>query len=480
MRHLPLLRAGEPYRSKDTVVLRNVVGGEPVAEVGQANRGLIAKDLAAAPAARRVLGRRTVAELLDVCRRAASLFAEGDLTLDPFSGETQSPDDYVRQLSSTTGMPQALCRLNMEKVRFVLAEMEQVLGGLTRGLDLRVLDRGFIEQDGRTVAYVPQADVLGAVLPSNSPGVHSLWLPAIPLKIPLALKPGREEPWTPLRVCQALIEAGCPRQALHYYPAERSAGAEILLRSGRSMLFGDASTVGGFKDDPRVQLHGPGWSKVLIGPDAAPRWREHLDVLVGSVADNGGRSCLNASGVWTPGHGREIAEGLADRLASIEARSLDDPEARLAAFANRDVARRIAETIEDRLEIPGAIDLTALRRGHGPYVERDGLAFLLPTVVWCEQADHPLTGFELLFPFVTVVEAPADQICARIGATLVGTVLSDDPSFVRQALEARNIDRINLGPIPTGRVSWDQPHEGNLFEHLYHQRAFQAAAGAAG
>ena len=36
-----------------------------------------------------------------------------------------------------------------------------------------------------------------------------------------------------------------------------------------------------------------------------------------------------------------------------------------------------------------------------------------------------------------------------------------------------NVDRLNIGPIPTFRIGWDQPHEGNLFEHLYRQRAFQ-------
>ena len=30
--------------------------------------------------------------------------------------------------------------------------------------------------------------------------------------------------------------------------------------------------------------------------------------------------------------------------------------------------------------------------------------------------------------------------------------------------------------IPTPRIHWDQPHEGNLFEHLYKQRAFQMTA----
>jgi hypothetical protein len=36
-----------------------------------------------------------------------------------------------------------------------------------------------------------------------------------------------------------------------------------------------------------------------------------------------------------------------------------------------------------------------------------------------------------------------------------------------------DIGRLNLGPIPTTVLQWDQPHEGNLFEHLYQQRAFQ-------
>ena len=40
-----------------------------------------------------------------------------------------------------------------------------------------------------------QTPVLGAVLPSNSPGVHTLWLPAIPLQIGLVLKPGSQEIW---------------------------------------------------------------------------------------------------------------------------------------------------------------------------------------------------------------------------------------------------------------------------------------------
>ena len=162
-----------------------------------------------------------------------------------------------------------------------------MIAGLTRGLDLGTLDRGWGKQDGRTVSYLREADVLGAVLPSNSPGVHSLWIPAIALKVPLFLKPGSQEPWTPMRIAQALLAAGLPPGAVGYYPADHSCAAEILLRCDRSMLFGDESTLRPWRQDTRVQLHGPGWSKVLIGEDRIDGWEEHLELIV--VGVGGGR-----------------------------------------------------------------------------------------------------------------------------------------------------------------------------------------------
>jgi acyl-CoA reductase-like NAD-dependent aldehyde dehydrogenase len=479
MLHLPLLRGGRPYRSLEVRTLHDVRTGEPVAEVSQANGGLIAKDLAAAGDGRRALQALTVRELLEICRRAARLFAEADLPLGA-GGESQSPDDFVRQLSATCGLPETLCRFNLEKVRTVLDGMEAVLAGLTRGLDLAVLDAGKATENGRRLSYLRQTETLGAILPSNSPGVHNLWLPAPAVKVPVALKPGREEPWTPLRICQALMAAGLPPAALGFYPSDHKGAAEILLRCGRSMLFGDEATVRPWKGDARVQIHGPGWSKVLFGEDEATHWQRHLDLLVTSIAENGGRSCLNASGVWLPGGGhggRDLAEALAARLARIEALPLDHPEARLAAFPRPQVAHVISDLIDRHLRTPGAVDLTAAVRGErGRVAEAGGCTFLLPTLIWCEDPGHPLANTELLFPFAAVVEVPREEMLERIGPTLVATALTEDPSFERELLACPWIDRLNLGPIPTSRISWDQPHEGNLFAHLYRQRAIQASA----
>jgi hypothetical protein len=96
-------------------------------------------------------------------------------------------------------------------------------------------------------------------------------------------------------------------------------------------------------------------------------------------------------------------------------------------------------------------------------------------LIWCEDPDHPLAASEFLFPFAAVVETPQAELPERIGPTLVASAITDDASFQSDLINARNIDRLNLGALPTSRVSWDQPHEGNLFEHLYRQRAFQAA-----
>ena len=42
-------------------------------------------------------------------------------------------------------------------------------------------------------------------------------------------------------------------------------------------------------------------------------------------------------------------------------------------------------------------------------------------------------------------------------------------------IDATNIDRLNLGPVPTIQLNWLQPHEGNIVDFLFRARAFQLA-----
>ena len=478
MLHLPILRRGRPYRSVDVASVPHFRTRQPVVALSQANAGLVRRDLREESQGemRAALAALTTRELTQVCRRAAQSFMADTL---PAGDEAQSPEDYVRQLASTTGLPHVLGRRNMEKIRGVLERIEEVLSGLTRGVPLDVLDRGVGEGNGHAISFVPRTPTLGVVLPSNSPGVHALWVPTVALKAALVLKPGRAEPWTPYRLIQAFVKAGAPPDAFGYYPTDHAGAGEILRRCGRGIVFGDVASTRPWRADPRIEVHGPGLSKVLMGPDAAPEWARHLDVMVSSILDNGGRSCVNASGVWTTGSAPEIAEALAARLARVVPRAEDDPEAQLAPFADPEVARRISAMIDRDLDVPGAVDVTARHRAGGRVVEWQGATYLLPTVVLCESAEHPLANREFLFPFASVVPVRPEEIPGALGPTLATTAITADEALLARIVASPLLHRLNLGPIPTWQVSWDQPHEGNLFEHLYVRRAVQGRPGVA-
>ena len=477
MIHIPILRHGVPYKSLDVIPVPHHRTRETFAEMSQVNTGIIRRELRdeTQADARAALARIPFDRLLDICAQAADHFLSDTL---PLGDQEQSPDEYVQQLSATTGMPHVMVRRNMAKIAGVMREMRIVLRGLTRALDLSLLDAGFGEHAGHSLSFYPRTHSLGVVLPSNSPGVHSLWVPAIALKTPLVLKPGSAEPWSPFRIAQAFIRAGCPAEAFCYFPADHAGAGEILRRTGRSMFFGDVSAVGSWEGDPRVEIHGPGYSKVFIGDDQLASWEQHAALIASSIADNGGRSCVNASGVWvSASHAERVAAAIAERLVQIVPRGSDDEQAGLAPFADPRVAERISQQIDIGLETPGAREITGELRTGPRLVEFDGCTYLLPTIVLCDSPDHPLANREFLFPFAAVVKVTPQEMARMpepMGKTLVVSALTQDRALIDRLLMSRLVDRLNVGPIPTNVISWDQPHEGNLFEHLYARRSYQA------
>src|SRR5918993_1116120 len=477
MLHLPILRWGTPYRSVNQVVTPHFRTRQPFVSMSQANVGLIRRDLLKQGDARDTLQRIPVADLIAMANRAAGHFLNDTLPLDPDSGTMQTPQQYVEQVSATTGMPFSNVRRNMLKVHGVLDKVDEVLAGLTRGLDLSVLDSGYGTVHGQMLSYFARTDALGVVLPSNSPGVPPVWAPATVLKMPLVLKPGSAEPWTPLRMIYAWTKAGAPADVFAYYPTDHAGGNEILRSTGRGMVFGDVGSTKRWKADGRVEVHGPGYSKVVIGPDVADQWEQYIDVIAESMSNNGGRSCVNASGVWVTKHADAIAEALAKKLAAMVPRSAEDPAAVLAPFADPETAKRISATIEGDMagESGTARDVSAEVRGSDRVASAHGGNYLLPTVIRCD-AGHPLANREFLFPFASVVEVPESALPGQLGFSLVVTCISNNPALRARMIASPDVDRLNFGAIPTTRIGWDQPHEGNLFEHLYARRAIQRLA----
>jgi acyl-CoA reductase-like NAD-dependent aldehyde dehydrogenase len=445
--------------------------GEPIARIGQANGGLVRRDLRKAEKARDLLRELDCGEIIRRAQTAAELFENGTL---PLGDGSQTPADFVRQQSASSGLPEHMCRANIAKNAFVLRNMDRILDCLTRGLDLNILTRGYgLEDRGVIVSYQAMAPVLGAVLPSNSPGVHTLWLPVIPLQLGLVLKPGSQEPWTPYRVMAAFVEAGIPADVFGLYPGGHDTGQAVLATCQRSMIFGGQNTVEQYKGDPRVQVHGPGFSKILLGDDVVDDWEKYLDLMVESIYCNGGRSCINASSVWASRNTREIAAALAERLGPVDVKPPEDEDAGLAAFTVPGMGKAVWEMIEADL---GEEGVTHMTESYGPrLVELERCAYLRPAVVHCDSAERQIALKEYMFPFATVVECPQEQWVRKIGPTLVCSAITNDETLKRQLADATHIDRLNLGPIPTNRLNWLQPHEGNLIDFLFRSRAYQIA-----
>lgn len=472
--HIPAVRRGRAYESLDRVQLMDHERGVPVVSISQVNAGIIRKDLSGIAEGRAALKKLTVGTLIDICARAGEQFLNGTLPLDGPSHE-QSPGDYITNLSATSGLPHVMVRRNMAKIHHALTHMREILHGLTLGLDLSIIDRGYGEQAGTPVSYYPTTLALGLVMPSNSPAVNSLWLPAIALKIPVIIKPGREDPWTPYRLIQAFLAAGCPPEAFGFYPTDHEGAAKILKSCGRAVIFGDQNTTSPYAQDPAIQIHGPGYSKILIGGDEIERWPELADLMVSSISDNGGRSCINASSVVVPRYGREIAQALGERLGPVEPLPPADEEARLAGFANPKMADLIDASIEEGLKTEGAVEATAPFRSGPRKVRFQGGVYLRPTIVWCAGFDHPLSNREFLCPYASVVEIPQEDMPTQIGPSLAVTAITKDTAFIEQLLASPSIGRLNIGPISTMKISWDQPHEGNMFEFLYKRRSIERA-----
>ena len=470
--HIPIIRFGEVYESIDTLPVKDHRNGQVIANLSQANPGLIRRDLIKLKKQENELSSWPIEKLVKVIHDAGELFVTEPLPVG-IGNATHSLKQYVESLSATTGIPQVICRANMEKIRHVLTHIPNVLHGLTRGLDLAVLDGNICTMDHVDLCFFRSANSLGVIMPSNSPGVNSLWIPAIALKVPLIIKPGKYDPWTPWRLIQALIAAGIPKSIFCYYPTSHQGAETISEGCDKSILFGNQNTINQYSHNPNINVHGPGYSKIVIGEDKIDHWQDSLDEIVESVSINGGRSCVNASAIVVPSRRAEIANVLAEFFAEITPLPLDDPNACLAAYVDHNVAHGINGLIEEGLRSGGAVDRTADHRDQIRLTDLKGNPFLLPTVIECIDPEHPLAKTEFMFPYVSVVELPQKEIIKWLGPSLAVTAITEDPEFIQDLIHCPYINRLNLGPIPTTTIDWSQPHEGNLFDFLYQRRALQ-------
>ena len=352
MLHIPVLRWGEPYTSMEVDEVVHFATGEPIAEVSRANGGLIQRDMRKAQRARDVLREIPIDELIARVGKAGELYMNADAA----DGRRHADARRVRARAVGDHRPARAHVPREHEEERVRARRDAAASStsLTRGLVLDILSRGYGEERGVPISYQAQSPVLGLVLPSNSPGVHTLWLPVIPLQIGLVLKPGPQEPWTPYRMAEAFFQAGIPREAISIYPGGGDVGAAVLDSCDRSLIFG------GTRDRravPRQPARAGARPRLLEDPARRRRGRQ-----LGEVPRPDGRQRvrqqrprlhqllrhLGAAGTRarSPRRSRK-------RLAAVRPLPPDDPEASLAAFTVPGSADAISQAIDADLQGAG-------------------------------------------------------------------------------------------------------------------------------
>ena len=331
--------------------------GEPMARVSRANGGLIQRDMRKAQRARDVLRQIPIDDLIERVGKAGELYTNGEL---PMGDGTQTPD-RVRSRAIGEHRPSRASLPREHEEEHVRARRDaHASSPRSRADSSSTCSHAATAKSAACRSAIRlRARCSGWCCRRIRPGVHTLWLPIIPMQIGLVLKPGPQEPWTPYRMAEAFFQAGIPREAISVYPGEAEVGAAVLASCDRSLVFGGTPTVDRYRGNPKVQAHGPGFSKILLGDDEVDNWEKYLDLMVDSVFANSGRGCINCSGIWASRHTREIADALARRLAAVRPLPPEHPEASLAAFTVPGVADAVSQSIDADLKAPGVTDVTA-------------------------------------------------------------------------------------------------------------------------
>jgi acyl-CoA reductase-like NAD-dependent aldehyde dehydrogenase len=311
---------------------------------------------------------------------------------------------------------------------------------------------------GRGV-WTRRGEVFAVLAPGNEPGVHALWLEALALGYRVAVRPSARDPFTPHRLVTALRTCGLPEDQVVLLPAGHDVADELVRTADLAMVFGGEELMRKYAGRPSVLPQGPGRSKILVTADVD--WREHLDVIAGSVVAQAGRACTSASAVFVEGDPEPLAQALAQRLAGLLSLPPTD-ECAVLPVAPVAEARRL----ETRL-LAAATGTRAWLGGDGIVDELgDGSAVLRPAVHQLARPDAPQARVELAFPCVWVAPWTRAAGLAPLRDTLVLTAITGSTSLVDALVAHPAIGNVHVGDRPTTWYEPGLPHDGYLGELL--------------
>ncbi|GIH67993.1 aldehyde dehydrogenase family protein [Sphaerimonospora thailandensis] len=441
---LEALGAHGTFRARNRMAVSDV-SGTPVAELSLVPRLYVTRSMAAMHRAHTL----PLAERIAALTRAARLFTEGVIGGLTFN-------EYERVVSRVSGVPIGVVR---EAAAAVADSAKQAGSTAFEARPAGAVGdwRDPLTREGRAV-WTRRGDVFAVHAAGNHPGPHGLWLEALALGYRVAVRPSRREPFTPHRLITALRAAGFGEDHVALLPTDHDAADELLRRSDLGMVYGGDEVVRKYAGT-NVLPQGPGRSKILITRDRD--WRDHLDTIVGSIGDQGGVACINATAVFVEGDPAPVAEAIAERLADLPSLPPEDEKAVLPVQP-AESARAIEAFVLGR-----AAGLRAWLGDEGLVEELgDGSAVLRPAVYQLDRPDAEQAGIEVPFPCVWVAPWSRANGIAPLRGTLVLTAITGDDELVDRLLDEPTISNVYHGDHPTYWIRPGVPHDGYLGEFL--------------
>lgn len=450
---LDALGAGGEYRTRNREVIMSTVG-VAVAELSIVPPLYVSRTISAQ---RRV-------RPLPLARREAALAAAADAFATAVIGGLDF-EGYVRLASRISGLPIAVTRAGARGVATAVASaFDAVRPARPAGaaLDWR-------EQRSGTggAVWVRRGEVFAVHAAGNGPGVHGLWPQALALGYRVAVRPSRREPLTAHRLVNALRQSGFRPEDAVYLPTDHGGADEIIRSADLAMVYGGQDVVDKYADDPTVTVNGPGRAKILITADRD--WRDHIDLVVDSIANLGGMACVNATAVLYEGDPAPLARAIAERLATIQPLPAEDERAILPTRP-LDKARALA----DYLAVKATGTTPLLGADQVVAALGDGYAALRPAVHALAEPEVDKLNVELPFPCVWVSPWSRGAGLEPLRHSLVVTAITGDEELIDDLLAEPTIGNVYHGRHPTFHTAPEIPHDGFLADHLMRNKGFIA------
>ncbi|MDA2892767.1 aldehyde dehydrogenase family protein [Mycolicibacterium sp. BiH015] len=442
------LGPGGRYRTHSRAVVADA-RGEALLDMSVVPRLYVTRTIAA----QRKAAPLAVGERGTALGRAAEIFVSKTIAGLDFH-------DYVDLTCRISGLPLTVARAGADVVAESLTTaLESVRAAIPAGatMDWRDQPAGAV--------WARRGEVLAVHAPGNAPGVHGLWPQALALGYRVAVRPSRREPLTAHRLVTALRLAGFADTDASYLPTGHT-GADAIVRSADlALVYGGRDVAQRYEADPAVFVNGPGRSKILI--TAEQDWRDHLDVVVDSVAALGGMACVNATAVLYEGEAEPLARAIGERLALLQPLPNTDQRAVLPTMP-REGADALAAHLARR-----AAAATAILGAEQVVADvGDGLAALRPAVHLLSAPDPRTLGVELPFPCVWVSPWSRDDGLTPLRDSLALTAISSDGELIDRLVQDPTIVNVYRGGVPTHRAAPQIPHDGFLADFLMRNKGF--------